>query len=133
MQVSIHYFVPSHLPVSFASLSSASMTSVKILLKRTIFASTELCRKKELFCSAPALHGRLWLAAAGQKLSLNLAPFLLLNPVQYKSVIMLSDKTRNRLQRGVVSVYVCLCVCGNCLEREIAYITDFFLVLLSAV
>ena len=29
-----------------------------------------------------AWRGRLWLAAAGQKLSLNLAPFRLLNPVQ---------------------------------------------------
>ena len=43
--------------------------------------STELCRKKGMLCLALAWRGRLWLAAAGQKLSLNLAPFLLLNPV----------------------------------------------------
>ena len=40
-----------------------------------------LVQKKGLFCLEPAWRGRLWLAAAGQKLSLNLAPFLLLNPV----------------------------------------------------
>ena len=43
-------------------------------------------RKKGLFCQAPAWRCRLWLAAVGQKLSLNLAPFLLLNPVLMESI-----------------------------------------------
>ena len=46
---------------------------------------TGLCRKKGLFCQALAWRGRLQLAAARQTLSLNLAPFLLVNPVVMES------------------------------------------------
>ena len=38
-------------------------------------------QKKGTVLLSTAWHGRDWLAAAGQELSRNLAPFLLLNPV----------------------------------------------------
>ena len=49
----------------------------------------------------PSWRGRLWLAAAGQKLSLNLAPFLLLNPVHYKPYLAFSFFPCSMSQYGV--------------------------------
>ena len=52
------------------------------LLFDRYFSSVHSCaEKKDCFAKHQSGVARLWLAAAGQKISLNLAPFLFLNPV----------------------------------------------------
>ena len=51
--------------------------------RRGVHITIQTCaEKRDCFAKHQPWRGRLWLAAAGQKFSLNLAPFLLLNPVR---------------------------------------------------
>ena len=83
---------------------------------------TDLCRKRDW-------RGRLWLAAAGQKLFLNLAPFLLLNPVLHSRVVRRNfpQLKRNRIKRAHVREVGRTDICAEANKRACYGLSSFSL------